>query len=129
MTSCNLSRMLLLLTMTVGLTRAQPYAHGEALQDSQQQASPLQQPQPQAEPELGPPQEIRPNSTQILTGKIVQSQDSLVFVDPKTQTLYLLEDERPAMPYVGRQVAVRGTVDRAANIIRIFDINLVPTAE
>ena len=116
--------------MVVGAIGLHRRARGQALRAAQQQTSPIQQEQVQLqdEPELGPAQEIKPNSTQVLTGRVMQSQDRLVLMDLKSKTMYLLDDEGPAQPFVGKCVAVRGKMT-ASNTIHIFDINMTATAD
>jgi len=126
----NWFRLLVLLIMVVGAIGLHRRARGQALRAAQQQTSPIQQEQVQLqdEPELGPAQEIKPNSTQVLTGRVMQSQDRLVLMDLKSKTMYLLDDEGPAQPFVGKCVAVRGKMT-ASNTIHIFDINMTATAD
>jgi hypothetical protein len=126
----NWFRLLVLLVMVVGAIGLHRRARGQALRAAQQQTSPIQQEQVQLqdEPELGPAQEIKPNSTQVLTGRVMQSQDRLVLMDLKSKTVYLLDDEGPAQPFVGKCVAVRGKMT-ASNTIHIFDINMTATAD
>ena len=124
------SRLLALLILAIGVIGIQRHARGQALRAERQQTSSLEQEQvqPQGEPELGPAQEIKPSSTQVLTGRIMPSQDRLVLMDLKSKTVYLLDDEGPAQPFVGKCVAVRGKMT-ASNTIHIFDINMTATAD
>lgn len=125
-----LAEYLLLLTMIVGLMGVQRHARGEALQDSHQETSTFEQPPlPDDQIQLGPDVQVPPHSTQIVTGKIVESQNRLVLIDQKTRTLYLLENSEPARRYVGKRVAVRGNIDLAANVIHILDINPTSNTE
>lgn len=126
----NWFRVLVLLTMVVGAVGLHRRARGQALRAAQQRTSLLEQEQVQrqGEPELGPAQQIKPNSTQVLTGRVLQSEDRIVLMDLKDNTVYLLEDEEPARPFVGKCVAVRGKMI-ASNTIHISYINMASTAD
>ena len=92
---------------------------------SQQQDS---QQKPPAQSTANPSPQNQPPINQIFVGKLVMSEGNVVLVDQtvlanqESRTKYHLENEDQAIPFVGRNVVVTGTLDQTTNTLHIISI-------
>jgi flagellar basal body-associated protein FliL len=115
MKKINLLRLLPLLALVVGLCLLQSSA--KAQQDPDSSNSAAQQQQPQQYDTMS-----QTSDAQAFTGKIAKSGGKLVLKNSVTKSTYVLDDQDRAKQFEGKDVKVTGTLDEAANTIRVATI-------
>jgi flagellar basal body-associated protein FliL len=113
MKKINLLRLLPLLALVVGLCLLQPSAKAQQDPDSSNSAAQQQQ-QHDTMSQM--------SDAQTFTGKIAKSGGKLVLKNGVTKSTYMLDDQDRAKQFEGKDVKVTGTLDEAANTIRVATI-------
>ncbi len=92
-----------------------------------------QQDTPQQEPTVPSTQNPAQNSgadsqgeqqTQTFSGRIVKSKGNFMLKDQATHSAYQLDNGDQAKQYLGKHVKVTGTLDPAANMIHVSNIDV-----
>lgn len=126
-----LSRLLVALTLVIGLAGISLYAQQDPAaqtppatppQEQQQTPPPDQQSQPTSQEQTS--QSPAAQQPQIFSGKIVKSHGMAVLRDEATSTDYKLDNEDQAKQYMGKNVRVTGTLDPSTNTIRVTNIEM-----
>jgi hypothetical protein len=84
-----------------------------------------QEPQPQAQGAAD--QTAAPNAqpTQTFTGKLVRSKGSFVLKSDSSNTACAVDNGAQVKAYLGKNEKIAGTLDPAANMIHVSDIEIV----
>ncbi|HTV54271.1 MAG TPA: hypothetical protein VMI06_05085 [Terriglobia bacterium] len=64
----------------------------------------------------------QPAQDDAYTGRIVKRLGSCVLVNPNTETTYVLDNQHKAMPFLGKDVLVIGTLNLIRKTIHVAEI-------